>query len=138
MIVAMKPHALLCLLLSLSLLSSPVATQADALQLPDLGSVSFLGMPGDVLLGLGVRPWQADFLVPAIAEALASEAHGVAVAGPAGSGKTALVGQYARAHADDYPGGVLYADQSMDLTQDVLTEVNKLYKEKKNDKGGKK
>lgn len=46
----------------------------------------------------------------AIAEALASEAHGVAVAGPAGSGKTALVGQYARTHADDYPGGVLYAD----------------------------
>lgn len=35
-------------------------------------------------------------------------------------------------------GGVLYADQSMDLTQDVLTEVNRLYKEKKNDKGGKK
>ena len=35
-------------------------------------------------------------------------------------------------------GGVLYADQSMDLTQDVLTEVNKLYKEKKNDKSGKK
>ena len=35
-------------------------------------------------------------------------------------------------------GGVLYADQSMDLTQDVLTEVNKLFKEKKNDKGGKK
>ena len=28
-------------------------------------------------------------------------------------------------------GGVLYADQSMDLTQDVLAEVNKLYKEKK-------
>lgn len=27
-------------------------------------------------------------------------------------------------------GGVLYADQSMDLTQDVLAEVNKLYKEK--------
>lgn len=26
----------------------------------------------DVLLGLGVRPWQADFLVPAIAEALAA------------------------------------------------------------------
>ncbi len=25
-------------------------------------------------------------------------------------------------------GGVLYADQSMDLTQDVLAEVNKLYK----------
>lgn len=34
-------------------------------------------------------------------------------------------------------GGVLYADQSMDLTQDVLTEVNKLYKaggSKKDDK----
>ena len=33
-------------------------------------------------------------------------------------------------------GGVLYADQSMELTQDVLAEVNKLYKEKKpeNDK----
>lgn len=28
-------------------------------------------------------------------------------------------------------GGVLYADQSMELTQDVLAEVNKLYKEKK-------
>lgn len=28
-------------------------------------------------------------------------------------------------------GGVLYADQSMDLTQDVLAEVNKLYKENK-------
>lgn len=28
-------------------------------------------------------------------------------------------------------GGVLYADQSMDITQDVLAEVNKLYKEKK-------
>lgn len=27
-------------------------------------------------------------------------------------------------------GGVLYAEQSMDLTQDVLAEVNKLYKEK--------
>jgi outer membrane protein len=27
-------------------------------------------------------------------------------------------------------GGVLYADQSMDLTQEVLTEVNRLYKEK--------
>ena len=27
-------------------------------------------------------------------------------------------------------GGVLYADQTMDLTQDVLTEVNKIYKEK--------
>jgi outer membrane protein len=27
-------------------------------------------------------------------------------------------------------GGVLYADQSMDLTKDVLAEVNKLYKEK--------
>lgn len=40
MIVAMKPRALLCLLLSLSLLSSPVATQADALQLPDLGDAS--------------------------------------------------------------------------------------------------
>ena len=26
---------------------------------------------------------------------------------------------------------MLYADQSMDLTQDVLAEVNKLYKEKK-------
>ena len=35
-------------------------------------------------------------------------------------------------------GGVLYADQSMDLTQDVLSEVNKLYKDKKNDKSGKK
>ena len=35
-------------------------------------------------------------------------------------------------------GGVLYADQTMDLTQDVLTEVNKIYKEKANDKGGKK
>mgnify|MGYP002964516775 CR=1 FL=1 len=34
-------------------------------------------------------------------------------------------------------GGVLYADQSMDLTQDVLAEVNKLYKAggpKKDDK----
>lgn len=31
-------------------------------------------------------------------------------------------------------GGVLYADQSMDLTQDVLAEVNKLYKEKKSEK----
>lgn len=29
-------------------------------------------------------------------------------------------------------GGVLYADQSMDLTQDVLAEVNKLYSENKN------
>lgn len=27
-------------------------------------------------------------------------------------------------------GGVLYADQSMDLTADVLAEVNKIYKEK--------
>ena len=27
-------------------------------------------------------------------------------------------------------GGVLYAEQSMDLTQEVLAEVNKLYKEK--------
>ena len=27
-------------------------------------------------------------------------------------------------------GGVLYADKSMDLTQDVLLEVNKLYKNK--------
>ncbi len=27
-------------------------------------------------------------------------------------------------------GGVLYADKSMDLTQDVLLEVNKLYKDK--------
>ena len=35
-------------------------------------------------------------------------------------------------------GGVLYADQTMDLTQDVLAEVNKIYKEKGNDKGGKK
>ena len=35
-------------------------------------------------------------------------------------------------------GGVLYADQSMDLTQDVLAEVNKIYKEKANDKSGKK
>ena len=26
-------------------------------------------------------------------------------------------------------GGVLYAEQSMDLTQDVLEEVNKLFKE---------
>lgn len=34
-------------------------------------------------------------------------------------------------------GGVLYADQSMDLTQDVLAEVNKLYKEKKNEKSDK-
>ena len=35
-------------------------------------------------------------------------------------------------------GGVLYADQSMDLTQDVLAEVNKLYKEKKKpEKSGK-
>lgn len=40
MIFAMKPRALLCLLLSLSLLSSPVATQADALLLPDLGDAS--------------------------------------------------------------------------------------------------
>lgn len=34
-------------------------------------------------------------------------------------------------------GGVLYADQSMDLTQDVLAEVNKIYaanKDKKTDK----
>lgn len=31
-------------------------------------------------------------------------------------------------------GGVLYADQSMDLTQDVLAEVNKLYKENKDKK----
>ena len=29
-------------------------------------------------------------------------------------------------------GGVLYADQSMDLTQDVLAEVNRLYNENKN------
>lgn len=35
-------------------------------------------------------------------------------------------------------GGVLYADQSMDLTQDVLAEVNKLYKAQKDEKGGKK
>ena len=35
-------------------------------------------------------------------------------------------------------GGVLYADQTMDLTQDVLTEVNKIYKEKANEKGSKK
>ena len=35
-------------------------------------------------------------------------------------------------------GGVLYADQSMDLTQDVLAEVNKIYKEKANEKSGKK
>ena len=27
-------------------------------------------------------------------------------------------------------GGILYAEQSMDLTQEVLAEVNKLYKEK--------
>ncbi|MDR2573943.1 MAG: OmpH family outer membrane protein [Desulfovibrio sp.] len=33
-------------------------------------------------------------------------------------------------------GGVLYADQSMDLTEDVLAEVNRLYKEK--EKGSKK
>ncbi|MBO5491430.1 MAG: OmpH family outer membrane protein [Desulfovibrio sp.] len=32
-------------------------------------------------------------------------------------------------------GGVLYADQSMDLTKEVLAEVNKLYKEKGKDKG---
>ncbi|MBQ9407496.1 MAG: OmpH family outer membrane protein [Desulfovibrio sp.] len=31
-------------------------------------------------------------------------------------------------------GGVLYADQSMDLTKEVLAEVNKLYKEKAKDK----
>lgn len=31
-------------------------------------------------------------------------------------------------------GGVLYADQSMDLTQDVLAEVNKLYKAEKDGK----
>ncbi|MBO4301377.1 MAG: OmpH family outer membrane protein [Desulfovibrio sp.] len=31
-------------------------------------------------------------------------------------------------------GGVLYADQSMDLTKEVLAEVNKLYKEKTKDK----
>lgn len=31
-------------------------------------------------------------------------------------------------------GGVLYADQSMDLTKDVLAEVNKLYKQKKDKK----
>ncbi len=30
-------------------------------------------------------------------------------------------------------GGVLYADQSMDLTKEVLAEVNKLYKEKGKD-----
>lgn len=35
-------------------------------------------------------------------------------------------------------GGVLYADKSMELTQDVMAEVNKLYKEKKDDKGAKK
>lgn len=35
-------------------------------------------------------------------------------------------------------GGVLYADQSMDLTKDVLTEVNKLYKEKSDGKDAKK
>ena len=28
-------------------------------------------------------------------------------------------------------GGVLYADQTMDLTQDVLAEVNRLHKEDK-------
>ena len=27
-------------------------------------------------------------------------------------------------------GGVLYAEQSMDLTKDVLAEVNKMFKEK--------
>ncbi|MDR2819224.1 MAG: OmpH family outer membrane protein [Desulfovibrio sp.] len=32
-------------------------------------------------------------------------------------------------------GGVLYADQSMDLTKDVLAEVNKLYKKKAAEKG---
>lgn len=31
-------------------------------------------------------------------------------------------------------GGVLYADQSMDLTQDVLAEVNKLFKAEKDGK----
>ena len=31
-------------------------------------------------------------------------------------------------------GGVLYADRSMDLTQDVLQEVNRLYKENKDKK----
>lgn len=28
-------------------------------------------------------------------------------------------------------GGVLYADQTMDLTQDVLAEVNKMHKDEK-------
>lgn len=40
MIIAMKPRALLSLLLSASLLCSPLAAQADALALPDLGDAS--------------------------------------------------------------------------------------------------